>query len=185
MKRVVVLIAIGALAACNSNSAGPTIHEKNASVADVARQVRDASNDGNLHFQPGRWVSTVTVDAMSIPGLPPQAAAMMKKNIGMARTFATCLTPEEANKPNSDFFSGKNDCRYDHFTMGSGKIDAKMVCSEGGQSQDFQVTGTYAPDAYHMAMAGNVGSGPNGQSMTMRSHVDSKRVGPCTGKEES
>jgi hypothetical protein len=172
------------LAGCGSSS-GPSVNEKNASVEQVSNKVSAASAAGALHFNPGKWVSTVTVDEMTIPGLPPQAAEMMKKAMAKPHMADKCLTPEEAKKPKGDFFSGKNDCRYDHFTMGGGKIDAKMICSSGGQDQTFELNGTYSPDSYQMAMQGNVTGGPNGRAMTMRMHVDAKRVGACTGNEES
>ena len=55
-------------------------------------------------------------------------------------------------RPKEDFFAGKNnDCRYDHFTMGGGKIDAAMHCGgKDGESQVMQMAGTYSPDSYQM-----------------------------------
>ena len=51
-------------------------------------------------------------------------------------------------RPKEDFFAGKNnECRYDHFTMGGGKIDAAMHCGgKHGESQVMQMAGTYSPD---------------------------------------
>jgi hypothetical protein len=172
------------LAGCGSSS-GPSVNEKNATVEQISNKVSAATAAGALRFNPGKWVSTVTVDEMTIPGLPPQAAAMMKKAIGEAHTDDKCLTPEEAKKPQANFFTNKKDCRYDHFTMSGGSIDAKMVCSSGGQSQTFELKGNYSADSYHMAMQGNVTGGPGGREMTMRMHVDAKHVGACTGNEES
>jgi len=180
---IALLLALP-LAGCGSSS-GPSIHEKNATVAEVTNSVSEASAAGTLRFNPGRWVSTVTVDEMTIPGLPPQAAAMMKKAMGQAHTDDKCLTPEEAKKPQANFFTDKKDCRYDHFTMGGGKIDAKMVCNGGGQNQEIDLKGSYSPDSYQMAMEGSFTGGPGGRNMNMRMHVDAKRVGVCTGNEES
>lgn len=172
------------LAACGSSSS-PTIHEENASVSEVSKSVEQASASGALRFNPGRWESNISIDEMSIPGLPPQAQAMMKKRMGQLQTTSHCLTPEDAKKPTADFFSGKSDCRYDHFTMAGGTLDAKMVCSHGGESQTFELNGTYSPDAYQMVMQGSVTGGGEGHQMNMKMHVDAKRVGACTGKEDS
>ena len=46
-------------------------------------------------------------------------------------TYDYCLTPEQAKRPQGKFFNEQaaNNCRYDHFTMGGGKIDAAMRCN--------------------------------------------------------
>ena len=50
-------------------------------------------------------------------------------------------------KPKEDFFAGKNsECRYDHFTMGGGKIDAMMHCGKEGHGQTMRMAGTYSSD---------------------------------------
>lgn len=166
------------LAACHSS--GPSINEKNVTAQQVANSLQQATSEG-LFFRPGKWISTITVDEMTIPGLSPQAQAMMKSAAMKATGFNSCLTPEQAKNPGAQFFSGKNNCRYDHFTMSGGKIDAKMVCTGDSENDTFQMSGKYSADAYHMTMVSNVGAG--GQVMTMRTHVDSRRVGDCSGKE--
>jgi hypothetical protein len=180
MKHPLVALITVALVGCHQSE--PSINEKNASVAEVSNSVQRASAEGRLRFTPGKWLSTVTFDEMSMPGLPPAAAKMMQRQMGTSQTTESCLTPEEANKPTADFFSGKQNCRYDHFKMGGGKIDAKMVCSHGDANQTFELDGTYSSDEYHMAMKGNV-PGPDGQTMTMKMHVDAKHAGACTAKE--
>ena len=59
------------------------------------------------------------------------------------------------SKPKEDFFAGKNnECRYDHFTMGGGKIDALMHCGKKDAGSDHAVwAGTCGPDSYQMQMA--------------------------------
>ena len=45
-------------------------------------------------------------------------------------SFEHCLTPEDAKQPKEEILrrQGQRNCRYDHFTMGGGKIDAAMRC---------------------------------------------------------
>ena len=64
------------------------------------------------------------------------------------------MTEADVKKPDSDFFTGKQaeNCRYDHFKMGGGKIDAQMRCTAGGATQRMTMAGDYGPEAYHMAM---------------------------------
>jgi hypothetical protein len=185
MRSIVLVAGITALAACNSS---PKVDEKNASITEVAQKVREAGA-GQSFVRPGRWQSKVTIEQFDIPGMPPEMAQRMKTMMAERQEhgFETCLTPDDVKRPKEDFFAGRNNqCRYDHFTMGGGKIDAVMRCDSksGGGAPVMQMAGTYSPDSYQMQtsmkMAGGAG-GEGGMSMQMR--IDAKRVGECTGKE--
>ena len=171
------------LAACNSE---PEVSATNASVEEVADKVADAGAGANF-IRAGKWSSTVTMEEVSAPGMPPELAERMKGATGAAagKTYESCLTEEEAKAPKEDFFAGKNaSCRYDHFNMGGGKIDAKMRCSQGGMSQVMEMAGTYGPERYQMRMATKMeGAGGPVEGMTMKMRVDAKRVGVCDAKK--
>lgn len=175
------ITAIAALAACNKQ---PEVKARNASVAEVAEKVRKAGGSENF-VRPGMWESKVTIEQFDVPGMPPEMAGRMKTMMAQNQEhgFKTCLTPEDVKKPKEDFFAGKdNQCRYDRFTMGGGKIDAVMRCGKG---QTMQMAGTYSPDAYQMQtsmkMAPDKGDAASGMNMQMR--VEARRVGECTGKQ--
>ncbi|MFL6734757.1 MAG: DUF3617 domain-containing protein [Sphingomicrobium sp.] len=176
---IAALIGLAMLAGCDNGS----VDEHNASVEQVAKAVEKATA-GEEFVRPGKWASTISVDEISAPGMPPQLLAQMKGALGQEQKSESCLTPEQAKRPKADFFAGKNnDCRYDNFTMGTGKIDAKMRCNRNGISQVMEMAGTYAPETYTMSMKTNVeGTGAPG-GMTMRMHVSAKRVGECTEKQ--
>ena len=181
MRLPIVMALSAALAACSNE---PEVDARNASVAEVAEQVREAT-DGEQFVRPGMWQSKVTIEQLEMPGMPPEMAERMKAMMAQhqERTSESCLTEEQAKRPNEDFFAGKdNNCRYEHFTMGGGKIDAKMRCSaDGGASQVMEMAGTYSPDTYQMRMATRTeGAGTPG--MTMKLKVDSKRIGVCDPK---
>jgi len=177
--RAILLTGLAlAVAACGSKS---SVSEKNASVEQVANSVREASGDQGL-VSPGKWQSTVTIEEMSMPGLPLEAQEQMKTMVARAHTSETCLTPEEVKQPKGGFFGGNDSCRYDHFNMGGGKIDAQMHCSQSGTTQVMEMSGTYSPDHYEMHMKSHTEGGP-GQAVSMQMKVDSKRIGACTGKE--
>ena len=57
-------------------------------------------------------------------------------------------------RPKEDFFAGKNNqCRYDHFNMGGGKIDAAMRCAGEGRQPAMQMAAPTRPRAtMHMSM---------------------------------
>src|SRR4051794_10719605 len=122
MRTIVLVMAATALAACNKS---PKIDEKNATPAEVAQKVRESGADENM-VRPGLWQSKVTIEKFEIPGMPPEVAQRMKSVMaeGKVHDSQTCLTPEDVQKPKEDFFAGKDSaCRYEHFTMGGGKID--------------------------------------------------------------
>src|SRR5436189_5922871 len=180
MRIAVLLIACALpLSGCNK---GPQVNEKNASVAEVAQKVRETAGD-QAFVRPGLWESKVTIEKFEVPGMPPEMAQRMKTMMAQNQEhgFQSCLTPEDVKRPKEDFFAGKNNqCRYDHFTMGGGKIDAAMRCGGKDGTQVMQMAGTYSPDNYQMQtsmdMKGGTGAEGN-MAMTMR--VEAQRIGEC------
>lgn len=166
---------------CNKQ---PDIQLKNASVQEVATKVRAAAASETF-IRPGQWQSNTTVTEMSMPGLPPQMQAQMKKVMSaqQAHSFKSCVTEADVKRPKEDFFAGKNNqCRYDHFTMTGGKIDAAMRCTNEGHDETMKLSGTYSAESYEMDMEMNGSGGPEG-TMTMKSHTVSHRIGECTAKD--
>ena len=184
MKQAVVVFGAAALlASCNK---GPEVSLKNASGNEVTEAVKQSGvmNSG-LMVQPGLWESKVTIQDMSIPGMPPGFADKMKQQMAEHQQHSSkhCITPEQVKKPKEDFFGGNKSCKYDHFMMGAGKIDIAMVCHAEGATQTMNASGTYTPTTYSMDMSSSA-SGDERQGMTMKMHVDSKRVGECTGEDD-
>jgi hypothetical protein len=182
MRTAVFLIAaVAAVAACNKS---PEVHETNASIAQVQNAVRE-SGASEQFMNPGKWQSKVTIESINVPGMPSEIAQRMKQTIAQARGFESCLTKEDVKQPKEDFFTGKNDqCRYDHFTMSGGKIDAVMRCEEGNGTQVMRMAGTYSPDSYQMSMAmEHEGGKADEAALAMKMRVEAHRVGQCTGNE--
>jgi len=176
-----ILFALLALAACNS---APTV---TATDAEVAAKVKAASLDTPF-VSPGRWEGSMTISDISIPDMPPQMAERMKGAMGKARTFVSCLTPEEAKAPKEGFFgSEQKSCKFVRYTMGNGKIDAEMTCNQGDAKRTMTLSGTYGPDSYTMTIAssgsGGAKAGPM-SAMSMKMNVTGKRTGDCTGNEK-
>ncbi len=172
------LSAALALGACSSEKA---VTATDASVSDVAKKVAGSG----LKFNPGRWESNMKFVKLEMEGVPPEAKAMMSKIMGKDRVFATCLTKEEAEKPEAKFFGQADErCKYDTFTMGGGKIDAKMTCKGDGGMQTMTMAGSYTPDTYEMTMSIN-GQGMESKPMSMTMALSAKHSGACTGKEEA
>ena len=170
-----------ALTACNKS---PTVNAKNATPEEVAKKVEASGADDNM-VRPGLWQSKVTIEKFEIPGMPPEMAQKMKSAMaqGQVHNSQTCLTAEDVKRPKEDFFAGKDtQCRYDHFTMGGGKIDALMHCGKKEGGQTMRMAGTYSPESYQMQMATQT-SGEEGMgAMQMQMRVESQRVGECSAK---
>lgn len=181
MKRSAILLAgVALVAACNKE---PKVSVDNATGAEVANELADAGGADSF-VSPGQWESRVTIEQMSMPGMPPEMANQVQGMAARAEVHQSCLTEEEAKRPKEDFFAGDNkNCRYDHFRMGGGKIDAVMRCADEGRTHVMSMQGTYSADSYNMRMKmdGSGGGDENAMSMTMR--VDAKRVGPCKDPE--
>ena len=181
MYRLALVLPLIAIAACGKES---DVKMENASVADVAKEMRKQDRD-NSFVEPGKWRQTMTLLEMDAPGMPPEARQMMQRAMDQAQVHEVCLTPEQAKRPKEDFFSGADkNCRYEHFSWGDGKIDLKLNCQHPNASQTMAMVGSYSPDAYTMTMtATNVGGGPAG-GMTMKMKVDARRIGDCDSKDQ-
>ena len=180
MKHVLgVAASLLCLAACNRQ---PEVQLKNATGNQVAQAVKQTGVVTSDSFEPGLWQSKVNIEEINIPGLPAEYASKMKQSIAENRTSSHCVTPEEVKKPREGFFGGDKSCKYQNFTMGGGKITVQMACTEEGSTQTTSLSGTYTPTTYSMGMS-TAASGGARQGMSMKMHVDSQRVGECSGKD--
>jgi hypothetical protein len=183
MKPVVcAAVSVLCLTACNK---GPKVDLHNATANQVSSAVNQSgvmSSDSMV--EPGLWQSKATVLEMNVPGMPPQYAEKMKQSLAEHRNEASkhCITEADVKKPKEDFFGADKSCRYDHFTMGGGKIDIQMVCKQENLTQTTDMSGSYTPTTYSLDMSSK-GTGPE-QGMTMKMHIDAQRIGQCTGKDD-
>ena len=184
MNKHLPIVPLLFLAACDNS---PKVEAENASIEEVAGKVREANAGSAMVVNPGQWLSSVELESVEVPGMPPEFAAQMKKTMAKVATgHKTCLTKEQAMKPKEDFFAGaSSNCRYDKFSMDGGKMTGTMRCTspQGGGTQLIEFDGTYSPDSYEMRMASAVeGASPSGP-MKMVMRVTSKRTGECDGSE--
>ncbi|MEZ5742853.1 MAG: DUF3617 domain-containing protein [Sphingomonadaceae bacterium] len=171
-------LAAMAVAACGG---GDTVEAENESVESVNKKIAAA----DLKPNPGRWESTMTFDKIEMPGMPAEMQEMMKSQMGKATTTSSCLTQEQVDANDGEMFKPGDTpgCTYNKFSMGNGTIEADMTCSEGGTAQNMKMAGSYSEDAYDMTI--NADGKVEGQPMSMQMSIKSKRVGDCTGNEES
>lgn len=182
MRLAAVLACALPFAACSSE---PEVDVRNASVEEVVNEVAAAGGSGVM-LRAGKWQTKVTVDDISIPGMPARAQEQMKQMFAQQQNITVdhCVTPDEAKRPASDFFTGKksDNCRYERFTMDGGKVDAVMRCTgEGGGDMKMTMSGAYTAESAttNSDMVVTTGQG----NMTMKARSEAKRVGECDGKE--
>lgn len=164
------------LAACNK---APEEAEKEAAPAPAANPLAAPMN-----FQPGKWQATSELVKMDVPGMPPE---MARNNLGQKTTFEHCMTPEEASRPSSDFFTkneGTTDCTTKNFGMAGGKLDAVMACVDKQSQTNMEMTikGDYRPTEYTATMTMVTGGAPGGGNMTIVANTSGKRIGDCDAK---
>ncbi|WP_439533306.1 DUF3617 domain-containing protein [Polymorphobacter sp.] len=119
---------------------------------------------------PGQWQAVTVIESASMPGMPPEALAMMK---GRPTTVTYCLTPEEAEADPKKMLAADKSCTMNRFRFEGGSIDAELSCKTDQGPAVVSMKGSYTPTSY--AMSSSMKSGP----MTMASRVTAKRLGPC------
>lgn len=133
--------------------------------------------------RPGHWDVKLEMTDFDVPGMPDGMKKAIGQQFSQAGAMATCLTPEEAARNDGKFFEPKNskDCKSQSFAMADGRLDAKLVCTRGSNTQTVNMRGTYGAEAYDLVLDSQ--GQMNGQPMKMTMHVSGKRSGECTGKE--
>ena len=176
-----IALALLTLAACNKE---PKVKAENASVAEVAAKVQQSAAGKDVRFEPGEWKVVSEAKLVEATGMPAGVAEQMKAAMQHSSTETQCLTPEQAARPNSDMFAGKQNstCKYDNFEMGGGVIKATLHCPGGAGSQmAMTMDGRYTPTSSTMDAAMNMQAPGSGQTMKMAVHSVGTRVGECTG----
>ena len=153
-----------------------TQDEVNAAVADV-------------QMNPGKWENTVTFNDIEFDAsaLPPEARGFIGPALeamkGQVTTTESCVTPEEASRPQADMFSGNDDanCEYDKFEFSGGSIDMAMTCADPASGNaKITSTGTYTADAYDMVMTIALEGSEMG-NMKISASSEGERIGGCEG----
>lgn len=171
-------LAAAMLAGCGSEKDSVEVRNESAGT------VREKVVESGLRPQPGRWESQIKIERMEMPGMPAGMADQMQKSMGAAQSFATCLKPEDAEKPDASFFQkDASGCTYEKFSMADGRIDARMICasSEGGRTV-MTMAGTYGKTGYAIRTT-NETSSEGGPPIRMIVAIESRRTGECNGTE--
>lgn len=120
--------------------------------------------------KPGKWQATMIIENMSMPGMPPEALAMMK---GRPTVTTYCMTPEEAEADPRKLLDTEKKCKFNSFNLSGGKMSAEMVCQTEQGPATMTIEGSYTATSYETRQT--MKAGP----MTMASRNSAKWLGPC------
>lgn len=174
------LVAALALAACGAATADAD------GDGEITQAEAEAAMD-SVKINPGQWENSVEFLDIEFDqsNLPPEAqefvGPMLESMKGQINTTESCVTPEEAEKPSANMFSGNEnaDCTYDKFTFSGGTMDMAMTCNDPTSgTAKITNTGSYTPDEYDMQMKVVLEDGEMG-AMTISAAAKGKRVGDC------
>lgn len=176
---ILAVSAFALLSACNKKS----VDLKDASVEDVAAASRDAG-----FITPGQWDNEMEILSVDMAGGAAAnkavADSMRQAMVGRKQKVTSCVSEEQARKP--DMFAGQKngECRYENFTMSGGKISSVMHCGAKGSPAAMQMSmnGTYS-EADYTANVTMTSQGPGGASMTIKARNAGKRTGDCTASK--
>lgn len=172
-------LALAAVMLTGCGSEKDSVEVRNESPGTVQQKVAQSG----LRPQPGRWESRIRIERMEMPGMPAGMAEQMQKSMGAAQAFATCLKPEDVEKPDASFFQkDASGCTYEKFSMADGRIDGRMVCKSDGGSTVMTMAGTYSATGYAIRTT-NETSSEGGPPVKMTVAVESRRTGDCNGTE--
>lgn len=180
----VTLSAMLALAACGGATSADTDGDGTISQDEVEAAV------AAVEITPGAWENTVEFVDIEFDKsqLPPEAQAFMVPMLeamkGQIQTNNTCVTEEEASKPQAEMFSGNDaaDCEYDKFEFSGGEMNMAMTCNDPASgTAKITNTGTYTADEYDMQMKVELQDNEMG-AMTITANSKGKHVGECAAE---
>lgn len=134
-------------------------------------------------LQPGEWEMTTRMTEVDIPGMPEEALAEVRRQMGdQAQTSTRCITAEEAADPGGNLFAPSeagDDCEFAETRVEGGVIDVAGTCrSPDGQSTArMSVQGSYTPTTMEAEISVDVEGGP--MEMNMSGTMDAERTGEC------
>lgn len=183
MKRINTLIAAAGLLALAACGGGDT-ESGNAAGGGTAESAASGGGGGEaVRLEPGQWEMSFEVTEVSAPGMPEGAADMMKTP---RQTVKSCVSEEEANKPDADFFQPKQEsnCKTEGFAMKDGRINGTVTCQGTGGQGATKVTmdGTYGGTAFDMTSRTEMKG--EGMEMTMVMKSAGRRIGECPAGAE-
>lgn len=176
-KYLIVGIAAMAIAACSDKGADTDGDGK----VTNAEAKAEMAKGGAMVMEPGEWETKVTFSTVEGKGLPPQAAESMKAKMAEGSTSRSCLTKEQVEKPDADFFGAppEANCTFEELDRSSTAMKVSMTCKPGGNMVlKSKMDGKFGATSYTMAIEQTTEGAPMG-AINMKGKVEGKRIGDC------
>jgi hypothetical protein len=173
-----VIAGLIALSACGPPAPSQTDTATGAAPA-AAGQAPNAAGPASA-MQPGLWRTTVTVEAMKLPGV---SEAQMRE-MGMVApppfVHEECHAQADIDRLMRSANDVETECTYTRNNTAGGRIDVSMVCpmpegSERGRML-VETRGTYSPTRAELTTATRV---EGGEPLESSARIVSERIGPC------
>lgn len=164
-----------ALAACGNGDARSVDAENQARAAMAAAAAKPVAGPNML--APGQWETKTRLRSIDQPGMDAETRRQL---LGEDTSIDQCLPPEEARRPDANFFAGGggSECSYTRFNMRGGKIAAVMGCNAGPGSITLKISGTYTPTSYQLDAATTT-SGVPGAPASTTARLSGTWLGAC------
>ncbi len=127
---------------------------------------------------PGLWEETLVFALDSVNG-SADAATQMQSALPTPAPRRNCYTAADLADPRGLFLAGADQsCRFSHFVMEKGRIEATGDCSDQhGQTMHVTGTGQYSAAGYDFTFSG---TGQAGRlSLAFRGRDSGRRVSEC------
>ena len=136
-------------------------------------------------MQPGQWEHTMQFTSIEAPGVPEAQLAMMRQQMGQARTESSCLTPEQAAHPTGTMLNpgGSQNCQFSENVFAGGTIRVHGTCQQpGGASAQMNMDGTYTATTMNVQLSSEMTMPPGmpgPRSLRMSGTMSGRRTGDC------
>jgi len=175
MRRAITIVATALLlSACGGrDKAG------NASEAKAGGEAPAGAAAAAVSFRPGEWETTVEVTRLEMTN-GPRLPEGMTPPLPPPTTIRSCMTPEQASRPNANFLTGSGEragCNYENFSMAGGRIQGTVTCTREGTTMRSAMTGQYTPDSVQTTSESEITA--NGVVMNTAGRTTSRRIGDC------
>lgn len=142
-----------------------------------------AATELAFQFQPGQYRTTIAIQKVDIPGMPPAFAEQMKKAMSKSLSSEHCISAAQAAKGVEAMkqHMGQGRCQFESFNARGGMVDSVFTCSTGPDMQLRSTsTGTYTATGSQVASKAEM-KGPAGKTVQIEQTVTTERIGDCAG----
>lgn len=155
---------------------------------DAAQPSQDDAKQGaepfaqDFRLEPGKYRTTVSIDSLDMPGLPPQVAQQTRAMMADAASAESCVTSRDAARGIEVIKRqvARGDCEFQKFETHGDTVEAAFQCRTGdGMTMVATSRGTYSSTGSKVSLTGDL-AGPNGKAMHIEQTVTTERIGDCS-----